>query len=320
MCSLINANAQAGTTVRLRLGTSQAQVDGGSAPYDSGAVTFISPAETTDSGLYSSFQQFAEIDATWWRIDIGNHTGDFEAASLILGKAVQSSRFYDRGWELGTSDLGSIDISRWGVDIETDGIVLNTVSFKLSWVSEAEFISSFRQIMLRAKRKPVWLLFNPEAVAGRQAHFYFGRFGQAPFAQSVRKPGTFAGQRGREERGVGFGLPRVFAFQDRCPRFNSCKSHRRSAMRLPASRISPPMMMPARMMEAPINHVPIANPAFLKSRKGGRPCRAISSMCQSQSTVTTRLHPRRLASARAWCVQLKCAMTARRRSCSGMSG
>ena len=173
MCSLINANAQAGTTVRLRLGTSQAQVDGGSAPYDSGAVTFISPAETTDSGLYSSFQQFAEIDATWWRIDIGNHTGDFEAASLILGKAVQSSRFYDRGWELGTSDL-------------------NTVSFKLSWVSEAEFISSFRQIMLRAKRKPVWLLFNPEAVAGRQAHFYFGRFGQAPFAQSVRKPGTFA--------------------------------------------------------------------------------------------------------------------------------
>ena len=192
MCSLINANAQAGTTVRLRLGTSQAQVDGGSAPYDSGAVTFISPAETTDSGLYSSFQQFDEIDATWWRIDIGSHTGDFEAASLILGKAVQSSRFYDRGWELGTNDLGSIDISRWGVDIETDGIMLNTVSFKLSWVSEAEFIASFRQIMRQAKRKPVWLLFNPEAVAGRQAHFYFGRFGQAPFAQSVRKPGTFA--------------------------------------------------------------------------------------------------------------------------------
>lgn len=192
MCSLINANAQAGTTVRLRLGTSQAEVDGGSAPYDSGAVTFISPAETTDSGLYASFQQFSEVSATWWRIDIANHTGDFEASSLILGKAVQSSRFYDRGWELGTSDLGSIDISRWGVDVETDGIILNTVSFKLSWVSEAEFIASFRQIMRQAKRKPVWLLFNPEAVAGRQEQFYFGRFGQPPFAQNSRKPQTFA--------------------------------------------------------------------------------------------------------------------------------
>lgn len=192
MASVVAANAQAGTTIRLRLGTSQAQVDGGSAPYDSGTVTFINPAETVDDGRYHSFQQFASVSATWWRIDIGGHTGDFEAMGLILGTAVQTSRFYDRGWELGTADLGDIDLNRFGVALETDGIVLRTINFKLSWVSEAEFKANFEKIMMGAKREPIWLLFNPEAVSGRQAQFYFGRFGQPPFAQNSRKPGTFA--------------------------------------------------------------------------------------------------------------------------------
>lgn len=192
MCSLLAANALPGTKIRLRLGTSQAQVDGASAPYDSGAVDFISPAEVTSSGLYHTFLRFTAIAATWWRIDITGHTGDFEAMSLILGKPIQTTRFYDRGWELGTADLGSIDPSRWGVDMESDGLILNTISFRLSWVSEAEFNSSFRDIMRATKRRPVFLLFNPEATTGRQHHFYFGRFGQPPYAQSSRKPGTFA--------------------------------------------------------------------------------------------------------------------------------
>lgn len=190
-CSLVAANAQAGTTIRLRLGTSQAQVDG-TAPYDSGAVTFVSPAYTRESGLYHSFQSFAEQSATWWRIDIASHTGDFEAMSLILGKGVQSARFYDRGWELGTEDLGSIDFARWGVPLETDGFIFRTVNFKLAWMSEAEFEASFRKVMMQSRRGPVLVCFNPEAVATRQEQFFFGYMKQPPFAQNSRKPGTYA--------------------------------------------------------------------------------------------------------------------------------
>lgn len=192
MCALVSANALPGTKIRLRLGTSQAQVDGGSAPYDSGNVDFISPATTRDSGLYHSFLSFAQQSATWWRIDITGHTGDFEGMHLILGKAVQTSRFYDRGWEIGTADLGGIDFSRWGVVLETEGFVMRTRNFVLSWVSEAEFEASFRNIMEQGKRGPVFILFDPQAVATRQEQFDFGRFSQAPFARNSRKPGTFA--------------------------------------------------------------------------------------------------------------------------------
>ena len=190
-CSVLSANALPGTQIRLRLGASQAEVDG-TAPYDSGTIDFISPPVTRESGLYHSLLRFTAVDATWWRIDITGHTDDFEAMSLILGKEVQSSRFYDRGFEESTDDLGSIDFARWGVAMEVDGFMFRTKSFKLSWVSEAEFNANFRSIMMQGKRGPVLLLFNPEEVAGRQEEFYFGRFAQPPFAQNSRKPGTFA--------------------------------------------------------------------------------------------------------------------------------
>lgn len=191
MCSMLQANAQAGTKIRLRLGTSQAQVDG-TAPYDSGNVDFISPAMTRESNRYHAFLSFAEVSASWWRIDITGHTGDFEAMAVILGKGVQTTRFYDRGWELSAPDLGSIDLSPWGVPIEGEGITLNAIGFALSWVSEAEFEANFRKILKQGKRQPTFILFDPQAAAARQEKFYFGRFGQPPFARNSRKPQTFA--------------------------------------------------------------------------------------------------------------------------------
>jgi hypothetical protein len=189
--SVLAANAQPGTTIRLRLGTSQAEVDGGSAPYDSGAVAFISPAVTRDGGLYHSHQRFSPISATWWRIDIGSHTGDFEAMSLVLGEAVQAERYYDRGFEFGNDDLGDVDYSRWGVVSETDGFVMRTLSFKLAWISEAAFEGQFRRIMNLTKRTPVFICFDPEATTYRQDKTYFGRFGQPPFATQGTKARNF---------------------------------------------------------------------------------------------------------------------------------
>ena len=191
-CSMLAANALPVTKIRLRLGSSQAEVNGGSAAYDSGEVDFISPAATRDGRLYHSFDRFDEVEALWWRIDIIDHPNDFEAMGLVLGKAVQTGRFYDRGWEIGARDLGAIDYSRFGVAMEVDGFVGRTVTFKLSWVTEAEFEANFRRLMLLGTRGPVFLCFDPQEVAERQERIYFGRFGQAPFAQSSRKAGNFA--------------------------------------------------------------------------------------------------------------------------------
>lgn len=188
--AVLAANALSGTTIRLRLGTSQAEVDG-TAPYDSGAVTFINPAVTLSDGLYNSFQSFAEVSASWWRIDIGGHTGDFEAMSLVLGEAIQTEKYYDAGFEFGTEDLGDLDISRWGVVDETDGFALRTLNFKLSWISETAFEDSFRRVMAQSKRGPVYICFDPEATVYRQDKTYFGRFGQPPFAQQGKKPRNF---------------------------------------------------------------------------------------------------------------------------------
>lgn len=188
--AVLAANALPGTTIRLRLGTSQAEVDG-TAPYDSGAVAFINPAVTLSDGLYHSYQSFAEVSASWWRIDIGGHTGDFEAMSIVLGEAIQSERYYDAGFEFGNDDLGDVDMSRWGVVDETDGFALRTLNFKLSWVSETAFEGSFRRVMAQCKRGPVYICFDPEATVYRQEKTYFGRFGQPPFAQQGKKPRNF---------------------------------------------------------------------------------------------------------------------------------
>lgn len=189
--AVLAANALPDTTIRLRLGDTQADVDGGSAPYDSGVVDFIDPAVTLSDGLYHSYQSFAAVDATWWRIDIGGHTGDFEAMKLVLGEAIQTERYYDAGFEFGTDDLGDLDISRWGVMSETDGFALRTLNFKLSWVSETAFEDSFRGVLALGKRYPVYICFDPEATVYRQDKTYFGLFGQPPFAQQGKKPRNF---------------------------------------------------------------------------------------------------------------------------------
>lgn len=188
-CSLMAANAQPGTTIRLRLGATQAEVDGTS-PYDSTALTFISPAMTRHDGLYHSHLEMASVvNARWWRIDIAGHTGDFEAQSLVIGKQVISSRMYNPDFEYGVEDLGSIEATRWGVLDDTPGLVLRTVSFTLSWQTEAEFEASFRPMMERlGKRGMVYCCFQPEASTYRQARTYFGVLTKPPFATGVRMP------------------------------------------------------------------------------------------------------------------------------------
>ncbi|EQA97265.1 hypothetical protein L286_23350 [Sphingobium sp. HDIP04] len=191
--SLLQANAQPGTTIRIRLGASQAQVDG-SAPYDSGALPFISPAITREDGLYHSHHELpGSVTARWWRIDIGGHNGDFEAAKAVFGKKITPARYYDRNFEFGVQDLGSVDFGRWGVPEEEEGLIFRTVTFKLSWIPGAEYEANWRPMIEKVgRRQPVFLCFDPQATTARQAKTYFGVFRDPPFATASVKPGTFA--------------------------------------------------------------------------------------------------------------------------------
>lgn len=161
--------------------------------YDSGVQTFISPSITREDGLYHSHLEMgAQVSAAWWRIDITGHTGDFQAAALVLGRKIEPSHFYNYDHEYGAEDLGSGDFNRWGVFDEEPGIILRTVDFTLAWQSEAEYEASFRPLIeTTGKRGFVYIAFDPEPSTYRQARTYMGVFGKVPFARGVRKGRTF---------------------------------------------------------------------------------------------------------------------------------
>lgn len=192
-CALMAANAQAGTTIRLRLGTTQAEVDG-TAPYDSGATTLINPAITREDGLYHSHLEIPSVqNARWWRIDIGGHTGDFQAASLVLGKRAASTYLYNQDFEYGVEDFGSMDITRFGVMDEEPGVIMRSLGFTLGWTTEAEFEATFRPMIEKlGGRGMVYVCFSPEATVNRQARTYLGVMRKPPTARAIRKPFTFS--------------------------------------------------------------------------------------------------------------------------------
>lgn len=210
-CSIVSANAQVGTQFRLRLGNSQAEVDG-AAVYDSGWQTFVPSFEGVDgsatldlnfttqsfqvrtlpSTAHSHLELTTAVAVTWWRIDIQGHTGDFQAADLVLGKKVTPSRYYNFDYEYGVEDMGGMEVTRLGVMNEEPGVVMRTLNFTLAWQSEAEFESDFRPLMeTLGKKGIVFCCFDPTASEYRRSRTYMGVFRTALFAKGVRKPRTF---------------------------------------------------------------------------------------------------------------------------------
>jgi hypothetical protein len=206
--SLLSTNAQSGTKIRLRLGSSQAEVDG-AASYDSGAVTLV-PNHNGETSLsldfvnqiykvwtasgpsHSHLELPSVVGATWWRIDITGHTGDFEASRLIIGKRLTPVRFYDRDFERGVEDLGSLDISRNSVLHVTPGQKLRTLKFKLAWITEAELEEMFLPMMEKLGNTGLcYWCFDPEPTPYRQGRTYYGWFRQQPYATGGAKPKTY---------------------------------------------------------------------------------------------------------------------------------
>lgn len=193
-CSILSANALSSTTFRLRLGDSQAEVDG-TADYDSGTQTIINPTITRSDGLYHSFWQLPSLQTKrWWRIDIGSHSGDFEASMLVLGKSLSPTRFYDFDFERGTEDRGAAEFTRTGVWDEEPGVILRTLDMTFSWLTEADWESGFGPLAETVgTTQPIYCCYDPSPTIYRQNRTYFGRFKKAPFATGKRKPGTFGG-------------------------------------------------------------------------------------------------------------------------------
>lgn len=199
-CGLLQTNAVAGTSLRLRLGTSQAEVDG-TAPYDSGVVALPGYEDVTLTSLstllstikHGHLELDTPVNASWWRIDISGHTGDFQAATLVLGEKIEPAYFYDTDFEFGLQPLGSLDFTRLGVaDIEP-GVNFRTVNFTLSWMTEAEYETTFRPLIEGlGNTGVVYCCFGPAGNVYRQGRTYLGVMKKPPFAKGLMKAGFFS--------------------------------------------------------------------------------------------------------------------------------
>lgn len=182
--AMISANAVAGTLWRLRLATSVANLTA-LPDYDSGNVSFISPAITREDGLYHSFLQLPSIQTRrYFRIDITGHTGDFEASTIVIGSQLASLCFSNPEWSHEIEDLGGIEISRFGVASVTEGLIFRRFGMTLGWMTFADYENGFRPfIENRATRRPVYLCFDPQATTFRQSNTFLGWFQKSPVAR-----------------------------------------------------------------------------------------------------------------------------------------
>lgn len=188
-CALISANALPGTQILLRLGDSQAEVDG-IADYASGVLPFISPSITRPDGLYHSHLELPAVQTKrWWRIDIAGHTGQFEAATLVLGKRLEPSRFYDHDFDFGLDDTGKGEFTQTGVWDANPGVILRTVSFVLNWQTRTEYEDTFRPFAERlGTNSMVYMCFDPEPTTWRQQQTYLGVMKKPGYATGRRNP------------------------------------------------------------------------------------------------------------------------------------
>lgn len=186
--SMMNAAADPSTTIRVRVGATQAAVDGGSASYDSGVVPFINPAISRDDGRYHSHLELPSVqNKRWVRVDIGGLTGDFLASMLVIGKKLNPTYYYEPRWNRDIRDLGSVSFSRNGVPGVNYGAKLRAIAFKLAWITEQEMEELFSPFdEATAKTTPFFICFDPEATSYRQRRTFFGFNEEQPSLSKLR--------------------------------------------------------------------------------------------------------------------------------------
>lgn len=174
---LLGTNATGSTTMRLRLGDNASEVNG-TADYDSGTIVIRDPDPAPDTGVYHGHHELPAIEAKqWFRIDIGSHTGDFQAMAIVLGLKRQFADFYNGGdgVEFGFSDRGDIEIGSFGVVSEDDGFIMRTLQMQFGWMTTADYREKFAPLAKGIGKRGVALwCFDPEETDQRQDKTFFG--------------------------------------------------------------------------------------------------------------------------------------------------
>lgn len=181
---MLSATPVAGTNFMFAMNSSAMNGIGTGAAYTSGTLPFISPALTTRT-LYHSHLEIG-TPQTYRHFDfyVSSHTGDFEAAFLVVGKKIAPTRYYDNDYERGFEDLSRFDLGRNGVPDIAYGSVLPSIKFQLAWLTEDEH-ENYIDPMLKAcgTTEPLYLCFDPSATTSRQQRTYFGRVSASPRGQ-----------------------------------------------------------------------------------------------------------------------------------------
>lgn len=172
----LSANADSGTNYLFALGTTAMNGIGTGASYTSGTLPFISPALTTRTLYHSHLEIGTPQTYRYFNYYVSAHTGDFEAAFLVVGKKITPARYYDNDYERGFEDLSRFDLGRNGVPDIAYGSVLPSLKFTLSWLSEDEH-ENYIDPLLKAcgTTEPLYVCFDPESTANRQGRTFFGR-------------------------------------------------------------------------------------------------------------------------------------------------
>ena len=178
---MLCANALSGPSLSITLSNNS---DFSSPLHNSGAVSFVSPLITREDGVYHSHYEIGSvITARYVAIDIAGHTGDFQAAFLVLGQKLTPASYYSPDFEFGLDDRGSIDWTRYGVAEEEAGVIMRKLGLTFSWLSQSDYETKFRPMTEKlGKRGMVYFCFDPEPTVYRQAKTYFGVLTDPPFA------------------------------------------------------------------------------------------------------------------------------------------
>lgn len=191
--ALLSTNAGTGTRARIRLGDTQAEVDG-TADYDSGFQVIRTPALTHWSGLYHWYWELPSLQTKqWWRIDADSHSGDFRSMALVMGKRFQLQEFYNHtgGISFGQQDMGKLDFGQFGVNDQEDGIKMRTLGMEFAWMNRNDR-REFQRVRDRLGQTGMaYWCFDGEPTEDRQENQYFGWL-RRPL---VFQPTTFAQDR-----------------------------------------------------------------------------------------------------------------------------
>lgn len=191
---VINGGIYTQSGFRLRLANSQAELSGPSPAYDSGYLPYLGAHTYQADGRYHAHHELPnEVSASWFWLELGGGGGRHELGGLVFGKKIEPSRFYDKDFERGTEDLGSVELNRFAVPDYTPGTKLRTLNFTLGWLNEAEYETQFAPFAeLVGTTTVVFCCFDPALSPYRQNRTYLGWLRNPPFARGGAKPRTYS--------------------------------------------------------------------------------------------------------------------------------